>query len=101
MTALQLGNIPDGINTVEKLNVWSSTVLQHLNPDTTVIEIGGSLDRAILAQPWFISASNPPTWRYIARSSIQLSPTGHRGGKIWTYALDLNSAAIPSEFLSN
>lgn len=101
MTALQLGNIPDAINTVEKLHVWSSTVLIHLNPEVTVIEVGGSLDRAVLAQPWFIPASNPPTWRYISRTSIQISPNWNRGGKIWTYAQDLSAASIPSEFLTN
>lgn len=101
MVALTKADIPDGINTVEKLEVWCATILQHLTPELTVVEASGGLDRAILSQPWFITATNPPTWRVISRSSIQLSSSWQRGGKIWNFAQELSSAAIPSEFKSN
>ncbi len=101
MTAFSTADLPDGINTVEKLHLWSGTLLQHLNPELTVIEVGGSLDRAILSQPWFITAANPPNWRVITRSSIQVNSNWQRGGKLWNYALELGSASIPSEFKSN
>lgn len=101
MTALTKADIPDSINTVEKLAVWCETLLQHLNPEITVIEATGGLDRAVLSQAWFITATNPPTWRNIARTSIQLNANWQRGGKIWNYAMELSSAAIPSEFKTN
>jgi hypothetical protein len=67
----------------------------------TVIEVNGALDRAMLSQAWFITATNPPTWRNIARSSIELNPNWQRGGKLWNFAQELSSTAIPSEFKTN
>lgn len=101
MTAFVKADLPDSINTVEKLAVWAETLLQHLNPELTVIEASGGLDRAVLSQPWFITASAPPTWRVISRSSIQLTSTWQRGGKIWNFATELSATAIPSEFKTN
>lgn len=101
MTALTKADIPDSINTVEKLALWCETLLQHLNPDVTVIEASGGADRAVISQPWFITATNPPTWRVISRTSLAVSSTWQRGGKIWNFAQELSSAAIPSEFKTN
>lgn len=101
MSAFSASDLPDGINTVEKVHLWSGILLQHLNPDLTVIETGGQLDRAVLCAPWFISAANPPNWRIITRSSIQVNSNWQRGGKLWSYALELGSGSIPSEFKSN
>lgn len=101
MTALTKADIPDNINTVEKLAVWCDTLLQHLNPELTVIEASGGVDRAAISQPWFITASAPPTWRVISRTSIQVQANWQRGGKIWNFAQELSGATIPSEFKSN
>jgi hypothetical protein len=101
MSAFSPSDLPDSINTVEKLHIWSCMVLQHLNPELTVIEVNGALDRAMLSQPWFITATNPPVWRNISRSSIQLNSNWQRGGKLWTYAQELSSATIPGEFKTN
>lgn len=101
MVALAISDIPDTINTVEKLEVWCATILQHLCPELTVVEATGGADRAVLSQPWFIPATNPPTWRVISRTSIQLSPNWQRGGKFWSHAQELSTASIPSEFKTN
>lgn len=101
MSAFSPADLPDSINTVEKLHLWTSTLLQHLNSEVTALEVGGSLDRAIFSQPWYITAGSTPTWRVITRSSILVSPNWQRGGKIWTFAQELGSATIPSEFKSN
>lgn len=101
MTALTKAQIPDSINTVEKLAVWVDTLLQHLNAATLVVEAAGGQDRAIVSQPWFISADNPPRWRVISRSSIEIDANWQRGGKIWTFAREINTATIPSEFTTN
>lgn len=101
MTALLATDIPSSINSLEKLAVWTATVLNHLNTNLTVIEQTGSAQLAATASPFFITASDPTTWRYIARQSIALDKNWQRGnGKIWTFAQDLSSAAIPTEFKS-
>jgi hypothetical protein len=98
MVALVKDDIPASINSVEKLAVWCDMVLQNLHPEMTVIEVSGSQDRAVLSAPYFISASNPPGWRVISRTSIAINSNWQRGGKLWTFALDLSGAAIPAEF---
>lgn len=101
MVAFSKADLPDSINTVEKLELWCVTLLQHLHPELTVIEVAGGADRAVVSQPWFLSASNPPSWRNISRTSLAISANWQRGGKIWNFAQELSGATIPSEFKSN
>ncbi len=101
MVAFQPTDLPSSVNTVEKVQVWAATVLQHLHPELTVIEAPGQNQLAVTAQPYWISVSDPPTWRYVSRTSIALSSNWQRGAsKLWTHAQDLSNQAIPSEFKS-
>lgn len=101
MVAFATTDLPSSINTVEKLMVWASMVLNNLHPTLTVIEATGTAERAATAAPFYIVASDPQTWRHINRNSIKLNSNWQRGtGKIWTFAEDLSSAAIPTEFKS-
>lgn len=100
MVLFVVSDLPTSINTVEKLEVWCTTVLQHLHPSLTVIEQVGQAERAVSAQPFFITSSDPQTWRYITRTSIALNANWQRTGKIWQHALDLSNASIPAEFKS-
>lgn len=101
MVAFTTTDLPSSINSVEKLTVWATTVLQHLHPSLTVIEAPNQSQLAATAQPYFISISDPPVWRYVSRSSIALNSNWQRGAtKIWTHAQDLSNQAIPTEFKS-
>lgn len=101
MVAFTTSDLPASINSVEKLAVWATTVLQHLHPTLTVIEATGVAERAATAAPFYITAADPQAWRYISRTSIRLNSNWQRGvGKIWTHAEDLSGAAIPTEFKS-
>jgi hypothetical protein len=100
MVAFAKADLPDSVNSVEKLAVWVSTLLEHLHPELTVIEATGASERAAASAPWKITAASPPTWRNISRMSIQLDSTWQRGGKIWNFAQDLSGATIPTEFKS-
>jgi hypothetical protein len=101
MVAFATTDLPSSINTVEKLHLWSATVLQNLHPTTTAIEAAGNAQLVITAAPFWITASDPATWRYISRSSIGLNSNWQRGtGKIWTFANDISGQAIPTEFKS-
>lgn len=101
MVAFQPTDLPSSINSVEKLAVWATTILQHLHPQLTVIEAPGQNQLASTAQPYFISVSDPVTWRYVSRTSIALNANWQRGAtKIWTHAQDLSNQAIPTEFKS-
>jgi hypothetical protein len=100
MTAFTPTDIPAAVNSLEKLEVWTMTILNDLYPTLTTIESTGSADRAAQSAPFYVSASDPPTWRVISRSSIPLQATWRRQGKLWIYANDLGSSAIPTEYKS-
>jgi len=101
MVAFSRNDLPDSVNSVEKLIVWAETLLQNLCPEVTAIEVSGSVERISISQPWFIQADNPPRWRVISRSSIPVSAQWQRSGKLWTHAVDVSAATIPAEFKSN
>ncbi|MEM6837681.1 MAG: glucose-6-phosphate dehydrogenase [Cyanobacteria bacterium P01_C01_bin.120] len=101
MTAFQTTDIPASVNTVEKLAVWATTVLNHLYPTVTAIEATGLAERVAQAGPFEVTAVDPPQWRNIARTSVPLNKNWQRGAsKIWTHAEDLGSSSIPTEFKS-
>lgn len=100
MTIFTVTDIPAAINTVEKLECWCCTILNDLYPNVTAIEASGVAARVVTSAPYYIAVDEPPTWRIINRTSIPLAPTWRRAGKIWTYAQDLGSLAIPTEYKS-
>lgn len=100
MVAFVTTDIPSSVNSVEKLAVWCATILNHNFKSQTAIEATGSAQRTATAAPFEITAVDPPVWRHISRLSIGLDPNWVRGGKIWNFAQDLGSAAIPTEFKS-
>jgi hypothetical protein len=100
MVAFAPTDIPAAINSLEKLNVWSMTILNDLFPTLTAIEAVGTADRVAQSAPFYISASDPAGWRVISRSSIPLQPTWRRQGKLWLSANDIGSSAIPTEYKS-
>lgn len=101
MTALNIGtDIPSGINSLERLIAWGGLTLANINPSLTVIEGVGYTERAAQAGVFYVAADNK--YRLLIRASIQMSPDYLAGGaKLWTYANDLSSTAIPALFKSN
>jgi len=93
-------DVPAGVNSLEKLSVWSSTILNDLFPTLTAIESTGVADRVAQSAPFFITASDPATWRVISRTSIPLQPTWRRSSKLWLFANDIGSSSIPTEYKS-
>lgn len=100
MTAFTATDLPTTITTLEKLSVWCSTALNHLNPAATAIEATGVAERTVSTGPFFIVADPTPKWRNIARQSIVLSANFQRQGKIWEHAQEISVAVLPAEFKS-
>lgn len=101
MTAFAPTDLPSSINTVEKLAVWCAMVLNHLNPNTTAVEAPNTAVRVATSGLFYIVDSDPPRWRHVGRQSIPMNANWQRGtAKVWTFAEDLSSAAIPTEFKS-
>lgn len=99
MVAFTRTDIPASVDTVEKLAVWVETLLNNLFPNDTAVESVGTAERICQAAPFYFTASNPPTWRYVSRHSIVLSPNFQKTGKVWEHAQAIStSAIIPAEF---
>ena len=101
MTAFLPSYIPPEIDTLEKLAVWVGSALSNINSDLTVIEATGSVSRAATSAPFYITASDPATWRHITRTSIAVGKAWHgANNQIWNYAQELSTAPLPDAFKS-
>lgn len=101
MTAfVPASDLPASVNTVEKNLLWSATVLNDLYLSLGAVESSAGTTRVIESNPYLITATQTPVWRAISRSSIELESTWRRGSKIWTYAKDFGTLAIPTEYKS-
>jgi len=101
MTAFQRTDVPVEIDSVEKLYVWVSSLMQTLYPNSTAIEGVGEAVRTCSAAPFYITASDPPTWRFLIRGSIPLANAWQGGeNQLWNYAQDIGDKAIPANFKS-
>ncbi len=101
MTAINLAtDIPAAINTLEKLHVWSAVALSDLNLTAEVLEAPGVLDRAASSVAYPIFATDPVEWRQISRTSIKLNSNWRRSGKLWLYAEELSTIALPTDYKS-
>ena len=98
MTAFVTTDLPASVNTVEKLAVWTASVLNYLYPDDTATEAAGVAQRTCQAGPVEITAVSPTVWRHISRLSIPLNRNWIRDGEQWEQAQDIGSSAIPAEF---
>lgn len=98
MTAFQKADLPDDIDSVEKVLAWSASVLNNLYFDTTIIENIGSATRVAQGAPFEITASDPIQWRYITRNSLPLSNNWQYQSKVYKQVQPLGSAAIPNDF---
>lgn len=106
MTAFAKTDIPDSVNTLEKLIVWAANTLNYINPKTTAIEGTTAADAATIRvtqfSPYFVTAvADDPHWRVIMRQSIRLNSNWQLGTtKIWTHATEISSTVLPADFKS-
>ncbi len=92
-------DLPPGIDSVEKLHVWSAMVLNHIAPTLSYVEASGQAQRVTSNGLFYITASDPPAWRNIARTSLPVSPDWQIGDTaVWTHVQAISSASIPAGF---
>lgn len=105
MTLFLRERIPVEIQTIEQLHIWTSEILQNRYPNLVCVEqINPETQedikvRRIEANKFYYTAPEIPTWRYVCRTEIDISPDHQRYGKLWEHALQFGDAAIPSEML--
>jgi hypothetical protein len=93
-------DIPSQITTLEQLAAWAGLTLTNINPSLTAIEGQGYTERTCQANPYYIAADNKH--RLIIRQSIVLSPDYLSGGrKLWLFAQEFGTTAVPATFKTN
>lgn len=103
MTLFLRTQIPDEIQTIEQLHIWTSEILNNLYPNLNCVEqinpeTGENIKAVrIEGNKYYYTAPEIPTWRYLSRASIDISSDHQRFGKIWEHARDFGGSAIPPE----
>lgn len=101
MVAFSPSNLPSSVNTVEKLAVWASSILQELHFQQEIQEAPGVIEKVATSQPFPVQVNGQYQMRIASRTSLPLANTYLQGGKIWTHVQDLSNASIPASYTSN
>lgn len=97
MTAFIKTQLPDSIDSLEELAVWSICALSYINADATAIEGPGISER--IAQAGIFYVESDKKYRFLGRVSIQMSSEYLSGNnKMWNYAQPLATTGIPAIF---
>lgn len=101
MSEIVISNqIPDQINTMERLVAWGGYALAFVNPTQGVLETPERAEKAAQAAI-FQAADN--TYRLLVRCCLPIDPTfvTDRTKKAWMHVNELSNVVIPAGFTSN
>ncbi|MCV3213027.1 hypothetical protein OGM63_05710 [Plectonema radiosum NIES-515] len=98
MTALNPAtDIPSNIDSLEKLAVWVGMSLSAINLTGTALEAPGYSQRVAQSGIFYVEVDNKH--RALIRLSVPVSADHLAGANnVWTYALPLSDASIPTAF---
>jgi hypothetical protein len=100
MATLNLNQIPQGINSVERLLLWAAMVLQRMNPDLKYLE--DTNNSVFVIQNGSFKDGNAKD-RYLIRMSIQLDPDYLADAQqpVYMAAMDLSNSELPPNFIQD
>jgi hypothetical protein len=101
MTALNLANIPSGINSYERLAVWSIQCLQSIANGEDVNAISGVPSVPIAQCQVAVTADNRDRFVLSAYVPCDRNALNSPTAKTWMAASDIATAAPHSNLLSN
>lgn len=102
MTTITIASsIPSNINTLEKLTAWSILASNALAGGLEVLETAGEAPISVAIAS--ISQAADDTYRLSARLSLRLNANymSDRSQKLWQFAEEWSSAALPAAFSAN
>ncbi len=91
-------DIPNNINTLERLAAWAILALRRVNPTQQVLEIpGGNPERVVQAA---IIQADDDTIRFFGRVSIAIESdyAEDNENKLWMKSLELSNTVLPDAF---
>ncbi len=98
MTALTKTQIPNQINTVERLMAWCGLTLGFINPTKAVVEAAGENAERVVQS--FVLRADDGTERLIIRASLPLDPNwrANSSDAFWLLVQDLENVDLPSAY---
>ncbi len=97
MSAFAPTDLPSTVNTVEKLAVWSCSILAELNPNLLVQSRFGELEPTVQVTPLRLQFEQTNPIRVAILGYIPLE-TNWRNSRIWSVARELSTTAIPNAY---
>lgn len=88
MTDFTPSDLPPSVNTVERVLAWAAEVLSSNYPDVRITELldnaGNPLpQRVAQSDRYYVSATNPGSWRLVVRVSLPLNPSFQFNGPVY------------------
>lgn len=97
MTAFSPSDLPGTVNTVEKLLIWSGSVLAELYPNLLVQSRYGELEPVVNILPVRLQYEENNPLRVALLSYVPLEPNW-RNARLFLAAKELGTAPIPNAY---
>lgn len=101
MAALDLNDIPSGINTYERLATWAIQCLQSIANGEEVNVVAGQAAAPIAQAALQTTADGVPRWILSAYVPMDVGALNSSTQKTWMSAQDIGTAAPHQNLLSN
>lgn len=98
MTTLTKAQIPNQINTVERLMAWCGLALGFINPTKAIVEAAGENPEKIIQT--FILRADDGSERLIIRAALPLDPNWRSQSTqaFWLNVTDIENVNLPAAY---
>ncbi|MEM8780784.1 MAG: hypothetical protein AAGF26_18345 [Cyanobacteria bacterium P01_G01_bin.49] len=98
MTALTTTDIPNQINTVERLLAWAGLALGFINPTKAIVEAAGENPERVIQS--FVLRADDGSERLIIRAALPLDPNWRSNDTdaFWLNVTDLENVDLPTAY---
>lgn len=98
MTALTKEQIPNQINTVERLMAWAGLALGFINPTKAIVEAAGENPEKVIQS--FVLRADDGSERLIIRAALPLNPDwrSNDSDAFWLLVNDLENVDLPEAY---
>lgn len=101
MAVLNVANIPNGINSYERLACWAIQCLQSISNGQDVNVAPGADGQPIASASLVVTADGVPRWALVAYPPADLAALNSSTAKTWMATNDIATAAPHVNLLSN
>lgn len=101
MAALNLANIPSGINSYERLAVWAIQCLQSISNGTEANVVTGAASVPVAQCQVAVTADNVDRFVLTAYVPVDRDALNSSNAKTWMAAKDISNSAPHTNLLSN